>query len=398
MSKTLGNVIDPFQVIERSGADALRFYLLREVQWGQDGDVTWEGIQRRYEGELANDLGNLVSRSLAMVERYRDGVVPEGHERARAGARQRRRAAGRVRPDRRPRGDLGARPRRPTGSSRSAQPWALARSEEPADAQRLDETLYTLVDTVRSLAVLLHPSSRRPPRRSGRRRRARRDVCWDRAALGLTRAGHRGGAARAAVPRRSRGDRHPRASGDVRGDAGGAWSPRAAAAGVSRIATIGREQAVDLAERLTGVVAVVGFHPHEAGNAVDLEELRPLLGHPRVVALGECGLDYYRDYAPARRAAAAVRGADRAGPGGRAAAGDPHPRRRRRHVRDAGGRDRAGGAALLLDRRPAVETRWSATTTAPSPATSPTRRAPELRAAARVVPADRCWPRRTRRT
>ena len=72
----------------------------------------------------------------------------------------------------------------------------------------------------------------------------------------------------------------------------------ASAAGVSRIATIGRGQAVDLAERLPGVVAVVGFHPHEAGNAVDLAELPPLLGHPRVVALGECGLDYYRDYAP----------------------------------------------------------------------------------------------------
>jgi TatD DNase family protein len=75
----------------------------------------------------------------------------------------------------------------------------------------------------------------------------------------------------------------------------------AGAAGVSRVVTLGRGQAVELAERLREVVAVVGFHPHEAGNAVDLEELRPLLGHPRVVALGECGLDYYRDYAPRDR-------------------------------------------------------------------------------------------------
>ena len=87
MSKTLGNVIDPFEVIDLLGADALRFYLLREVQWGQDGDVTWEGLHRRYEGELANDLGNLVSRTTAMVGRYRDGVVPEGTQPARAGAR-----------------------------------------------------------------------------------------------------------------------------------------------------------------------------------------------------------------------------------------------------------------------------------------------------------------------
>ena len=73
MSKTLGNVIDPFEVIDVLGADALRFYLLREVQWGQDGDVTWDGLHRRYEGELANDLGNLVSRATAMIARYRDG-------------------------------------------------------------------------------------------------------------------------------------------------------------------------------------------------------------------------------------------------------------------------------------------------------------------------------------
>src|SRR5204862_4057371 len=78
MSKTLGNVIDPFEVIDTLGADALRYYLLREVQWGQDGDVTWEGLRRRYEGELANDLGNLVSRTTAMVGRYRDGAVPAG--------------------------------------------------------------------------------------------------------------------------------------------------------------------------------------------------------------------------------------------------------------------------------------------------------------------------------
>lgn len=72
----------------------------------------------------------------------------------------------------------------------------------------------------------------------------------------------------------------------------------AAAAGVSRIVTIGREQAVELAERHDEVFAVVGWHPHEAADAGPLDELRPLLAHPRVVGLGECGLDYYRDHAP----------------------------------------------------------------------------------------------------
>jgi TatD DNase family protein len=72
---------------------------------------------------------------------------------------------------------------------------------------------------------------------------------------------------------------------------------RAADAGVSRILTVGRDQAIDLAGRFDGVRAVVGWHPHEAAEA-EVEALRPLLSHPQVVALGECGLDYYRDNAP----------------------------------------------------------------------------------------------------
>jgi TatD DNase family protein len=71
----------------------------------------------------------------------------------------------------------------------------------------------------------------------------------------------------------------------------------AAGAGVDRILTIGREQAVDLAGRHDGVWAVVGWHPHEAAEA-DVAALRPLLTQPRVVALGEVGLDFYRDNAP----------------------------------------------------------------------------------------------------
>jgi methionyl-tRNA synthetase len=78
MSKSLGNVLDPFAVIERFGADALRFYLLRDVPFGQDGSVSTAAFEQRYASELANDLGNLASRTLAMLVRYRDGVVPAG--------------------------------------------------------------------------------------------------------------------------------------------------------------------------------------------------------------------------------------------------------------------------------------------------------------------------------
>src|ERR1700682_3347482 len=77
MSKSLGNVLDPFAVIDRFGADALRFYLLREVPFGQDGSVATAAFEQRYASELANELGNLASRTLAMLSRYRDGDVPQ---------------------------------------------------------------------------------------------------------------------------------------------------------------------------------------------------------------------------------------------------------------------------------------------------------------------------------
>jgi TatD DNase family protein len=72
----------------------------------------------------------------------------------------------------------------------------------------------------------------------------------------------------------------------------------AAAAGVDRVLTVGREQAVELAGRLPGVWAIVGIHPHEAAEAGDADALRPLLADPRTVAVGECGLDFHRNYAP----------------------------------------------------------------------------------------------------
>src|SRR5918997_4352162 len=76
MPKPPGNVIEPFQVAELYGADALRFYVLREVSFGSDGEVGPEGFETRYTTELANEYGNLASRTLAMIGRYRDGVVP----------------------------------------------------------------------------------------------------------------------------------------------------------------------------------------------------------------------------------------------------------------------------------------------------------------------------------
>ena len=108
MSKSLGNVLDPFEVIERFGADALRFYLFREVSFGQDGSISTAGFEQRYETELANDYGNLASRVLAMVERYRDGTVPVAPGRRDAGRGLRRRGRALQRAARPGRADPGA--------------------------------------------------------------------------------------------------------------------------------------------------------------------------------------------------------------------------------------------------------------------------------------------------
>jgi len=77
MSKSLGNVIDPLEVAEKYGRDPMRYFLLKEITFGEDGDFSLQRLQDRYQSDLGNDLGNLLHRTLSMTEKYIDGKVQE---------------------------------------------------------------------------------------------------------------------------------------------------------------------------------------------------------------------------------------------------------------------------------------------------------------------------------
>ncbi len=160
MSKSLGNVIEPFQVADLYGADALRFYVLREVSFGSDGEVSPEGFETRYTTELANEYGNLASRTLAMIERYRDGVVPSAQATAQV-ASDFEGIADAVRThidnveltaalD-----EIWRRIKMLNRYVQDEQPWQLAKDD--AEADHLDEVLYTAAEGLRVVSVLLHP-------------------------------------------------------------------------------------------------------------------------------------------------------------------------------------------------------------------------------------------------
>ena len=160
MSKSLGNVLDPFEVIDEFGADALRFYLMRDVPFGADGAVGMEAVRARYDSELANEYGNLASRTIAMLQRYRDGVIPEvvTDEALRFEFEVLPAEVAAVLDRAEPTRALDLiwqRVRRLNRYVEERAPWELAKDPEAAD--RLDQTLASLAEGVRAVSVLLHP-------------------------------------------------------------------------------------------------------------------------------------------------------------------------------------------------------------------------------------------------
>jgi methionyl-tRNA synthetase len=162
MSKSRGNVVRPLPIAEVMGADTLRYFLLREVVFGQDGSFSYDSLVQRYNSDLANGLGNLASRTLSMIHQYRGGVMPEsdGDEQVAQDCREATQIA------------LEAydafefnRALEAVWSLISAidkfiverAPWKLARRTDAEAQKLLDETLYTAAETLRIVCGLLSP-------------------------------------------------------------------------------------------------------------------------------------------------------------------------------------------------------------------------------------------------
>ncbi len=163
MSKSKGNALRPADLLKDYDADVIRYFLLREVPFGQDGDFSFEALKQRYNTELANDVGNLLNRSLAMLNKYRDGVLGavgdereidraliadvQGMQQDVAEALERQ--AFHIALER-----INGVVRHGNRYVEENAPWALARSGDDA---RLDTVLYHLIETLRLVAVQLLP-------------------------------------------------------------------------------------------------------------------------------------------------------------------------------------------------------------------------------------------------
>ncbi|MDQ2712667.1 MAG: methionine--tRNA ligase [Acidobacteriota bacterium] len=162
MSKSRGNIVRPSPIADVMGIDALRYFLLREIVFGQDGSFSFDALVGRYNSDLANGLGNLASRTLNMIQQYRDGAFP-GHA-GDAVIRDIALAAAEA--------SLASYEKFEFSRALEAiwsivaavdkfiverAPWKLAKDPSPAAQEQLDQTLYTAAEALRLICVLAHP-------------------------------------------------------------------------------------------------------------------------------------------------------------------------------------------------------------------------------------------------
>ena len=164
MSKSKGNVVDPKVLVDRYGVDAIRYFLLREIAFGQDGNFTNEALIQRINSDLANDLGNLVSRTVGMIEKYFDGKVPADREETEFDASLKDTAKAVTEKvdtllDKMLFSDalteIWTLIRRSNKYVDETQPWVLAKDD--SQKAKLANVLYNLSEAIRIVSVLIQP-------------------------------------------------------------------------------------------------------------------------------------------------------------------------------------------------------------------------------------------------
>jgi methionyl-tRNA synthetase len=160
MSKTIGNIVDPFDLLDAYGCDPLRYFLLREVAFGQDGNYSEESLINRYNADLANDIGNLFSRVCAMIKKYREKIVPSASSDDVVQAEIQKASLGfKDMMDKHALHSAVAAVWSLIGFANryvdESEPWSLAKDE--AKAERLDQVLLGLAEMLRAIAVMVFP-------------------------------------------------------------------------------------------------------------------------------------------------------------------------------------------------------------------------------------------------